>query len=71
MANRMAIVELSEKEVEEILVAVLDRDGAAALEVPERLVTPKLDAATKSGCRPVFEMHGVEGPVVPPQVDKE
>jgi len=71
MAERKAVVEFTEREVQRVAQAILDGDAQAALEVLARVVKPKLEAATRGGCRPVFEMRGVEGPVVPPRVEKE
>ena len=67
MPERKVAITLSERDLQVVEQAVLDRDGACALEFLAGVVKPQIDAALKSGCRPVFELpFGGGGSPQPP-----
>ena len=71
MPERKVAITLADREIQEVEQAVLDRDGASALDILTRVVRPQIDAALKGGCRPVFELpFGSKDWIQPPPVAK-
>jgi len=67
MPDRVAVVRLEERDIQDLEQAVLDRDAQAALEFIEKIVKPRVDEVLKRGhCKPVFEWGSGTGPPVGP-----
>jgi len=68
MPERVAVIRLEERDIQDLEQAVLDRDAQAALEFIEKIVKPRVDEVLKRGhCKPVFEWGGeTPRPAAPP-----
>jgi hypothetical protein len=67
MAERNVPIVLTALDVQRVLRAVLDRDGAEAFDILEKVVKPQVDKAlAPSHCRPVFELVEGQSVIGPP-----
>jgi len=67
MAERNVPIVLTALDVQRVLRAVLDRDGAEALDILEKVVKPQVDKAlAPSHCRPAFELGEGQSVIGPP-----
>ena len=67
MAERNVPIVLTALDVQRVLRAVMDRDGAEALDILEKVVKPQVDKAlAPSHCRPAFELGEGQSVIGPP-----
>ena len=67
MAERNVAILLTALDVQRVLRAVMDRDGAEALDILEKVVKPQVDKAlAPSHCRPAFELGEGQSVIGPP-----
>jgi hypothetical protein len=59
-------ITLTDRDIQLVELAVVDGDGAAAVDFLRRVVKPQVDAARKAGCRPVFEWRTPDSVPSPP-----
>ena len=61
------MIALSERDIQAVEQAVIDRDGESALHFLARVIRPKVEAALDKGhCKPIFEWGGSDPGVIQP-----
>ena len=67
-AQRKIAILLTESNLQAVEQALLDRDGAYALEFLEVVVKPQMDVQAKGHCRPIFEWESTQRAPVQPSI---